>query len=193
MWSFAGILFLAVFTGAAVSAFSSAESNGQVTPLEDLANFRTGIYTGAATERESRKISAPMPPHVANLPWVFRERLFPSIPPEHGLERVLVDGDHSPRNLLDPRNVAFYQPAALQLLAAKHCPSGIFGLLEHLRRGRSVTAVETLSTCWPRGALDQQKTSSTSFGRHGWAYGDLPARMVPGQVWDLHHRPVARS
>jgi polar amino acid transport system substrate-binding protein len=71
MWSFAGILFLTVFTGAAVSAFSSAESNGQVTPLEDLANFRTGVYTGAATERELRKISAPMPPHVAQLALGF--------------------------------------------------------------------------------------------------------------------------
>ncbi|MEY3479494.1 MAG: hypothetical protein RIQ71_269 [Verrucomicrobiota bacterium] len=32
---------------------------------------------------------------------------------------------------------------------------------------RSVTAVETLLTCWPPGPLDRQKTSSTSCGRHG--------------------------
>jgi ABC-type amino acid transport substrate-binding protein len=60
MWSFAGILFLTVFTGAAVSAFSSAESNGQVTQLEDLAHFRTGVYTGSATERELRNIGVPV-------------------------------------------------------------------------------------------------------------------------------------
>jgi hypothetical protein len=28
--------------------------------------------------------------------------------------------------------------------------------------------VETLLTCWPPGPLDRQKTSSTSFGRHGF-------------------------
>ena len=31
---------------------------------------------------------------------------------------------------------------------------------------RSVTAVETLLTCWPPGPPDRQKTSSTSSGRH---------------------------
>ena len=41
---------------------------------------------------------------------------------------VLLDIDHSPRNLLDPRNAAFYRPAGLQHLAAQLHPGGIFGL-----------------------------------------------------------------
>jgi spermidine synthase len=41
---------------------------------------------------------------------------------------VLLDIDHSPRNLLDPRNAAFYRPEGLQHLAAQLHPGGIFGL-----------------------------------------------------------------
>ena len=41
---------------------------------------------------------------------------------------VLLDIDHSPRNLLDPRNAAFYRTEGLQRLAAQLHPGGIFGL-----------------------------------------------------------------
>jgi spermidine synthase len=41
---------------------------------------------------------------------------------------VLVDIDHSPRNLLDARNGAFYQTNGLQSLAAQIHPGGVFGL-----------------------------------------------------------------
>jgi hypothetical protein len=41
---------------------------------------------------------------------------------------ALLDIDHSPRNLLDPRNAAFYRPDGLQPLAAQLHPGGIFGL-----------------------------------------------------------------
>jgi hypothetical protein len=41
---------------------------------------------------------------------------------------VLLDIDHSPRNLLDARNGAFYQTDGLQSLAAQIHPGGVFGL-----------------------------------------------------------------
>jgi hypothetical protein len=41
---------------------------------------------------------------------------------------VLLDIDHSPRNLLDARNGAFYQTSGLQSLAAQIHPGGVFGL-----------------------------------------------------------------
>ena len=41
---------------------------------------------------------------------------------------VLLDIDHSPRNLLHARHAAFYQPAGLQRLAAQLHPGGTFAL-----------------------------------------------------------------
>ena len=41
---------------------------------------------------------------------------------------VLLDIDHSPRNLLDERNAAFYRPAGLRTLAAQLHPGGIFAM-----------------------------------------------------------------
>ncbi|MEI7864254.1 MAG: hypothetical protein WCI38_02700 [Chthoniobacterales bacterium] len=41
---------------------------------------------------------------------------------------VLLDIDHSPRNLLDVRNAAFYLPDGLHKLAAQLHPGGVFGL-----------------------------------------------------------------
>lgn len=41
---------------------------------------------------------------------------------------VLLDIDHSPRNLLHPRHASFYQPGGLQCLAAHLHPGGVFGL-----------------------------------------------------------------
>lgn len=41
---------------------------------------------------------------------------------------ILLDIDHSPRNLLDERNAAFYSTAGLQKLAAQLLPGGIFAL-----------------------------------------------------------------
>jgi spermidine synthase len=48
--------------------------------------------------------------------------------PGRRFDAVLVDIDHSPDGLLDPRNAAFYQPAGLRRLAAKLRPGGVFGL-----------------------------------------------------------------
>ena len=41
---------------------------------------------------------------------------------------VLLDIDHSPSNLLHPRNAAFYQPDGLRALAAHLQPGGVFAL-----------------------------------------------------------------
>ena len=41
---------------------------------------------------------------------------------------VLLDIDHSPKNLLHPRNAAFYETAGLRRLAAQLHPAGVFAL-----------------------------------------------------------------
>ena len=48
--------------------------------------------------------------------------------PRRGFDAVLVDIDHSPRNLLHPRHAALYQPAGLERLAAHLHPGGVFAL-----------------------------------------------------------------
>lgn len=48
--------------------------------------------------------------------------------PERKFHGVLLDIDHSPSNLLHPRNAAFYQSAGLRALAAHLHPGGIFAL-----------------------------------------------------------------
>jgi len=48
--------------------------------------------------------------------------------PERKFHAVLLDIDHSPSNLLHPRNAAFYQADGLRALAAHLHPGGIFAL-----------------------------------------------------------------
>jgi spermidine synthase len=48
--------------------------------------------------------------------------------PARRFDAILVDIDHSPEFLLDPRNAGFYQPAGLQRLAAHLHAGGVFGL-----------------------------------------------------------------
>jgi spermidine synthase len=43
-------------------------------------------------------------------------------------DAILVDIDHSPEALLDPKHAGFYQPAGLKRLAAHLNPGGVFGL-----------------------------------------------------------------
>jgi hypothetical protein len=47
---------------------------------------------------------------------------------ERKFHAVLLDIDHSPSNLLHPRNAAFYQADGLRALAAHLHPGGIFAL-----------------------------------------------------------------
>lgn len=48
--------------------------------------------------------------------------------PGRQFHAVLLDIDHSPQNLLDERNGAFYRTAGLRLLAAQLLPGGVFAL-----------------------------------------------------------------
>lgn len=48
--------------------------------------------------------------------------------PERPFDAILVDIDHSPEFLLDPRNADFYGPEGLQRFAAQLSPGGVFGL-----------------------------------------------------------------
>ena len=48
--------------------------------------------------------------------------------PGRQFHAVLLDIDHSPRNLLSPDNATFYQPEGLRALAAHLHPGGIFAL-----------------------------------------------------------------
>ncbi|MFL6583710.1 MAG: spermidine synthase [Chthoniobacterales bacterium] len=48
--------------------------------------------------------------------------------PGRRFHAVLLDIDHSPRNLLHPRNAAFYQPAGLRAVASQLYPGGVFAL-----------------------------------------------------------------
>jgi spermidine synthase len=53
---------------------------------------------------------------------------FDSRTPGRCFDAVLVDIDHSPRNLLHPRHAALYEPAGLARLAEHLHPGGIFAL-----------------------------------------------------------------
>ena len=48
--------------------------------------------------------------------------------PGRKFHAVLLDIDHSPRNLLDPRNAAFYEADGLRALSAHLHPGGVFAL-----------------------------------------------------------------
>jgi spermidine synthase len=60
--------------------------------------------------------------------------------PGRRFDAVLVDIDHSPDGLLDPRHAAFYQPAGLRRLAAKLRPGGMFGLWSNALPDETFTA-----------------------------------------------------
>ncbi|MBO0347000.1 spermidine synthase [Roseibium sp. CAU 1637] len=48
--------------------------------------------------------------------------------PGRKFHAILVDIDHSPSNVLDPKNAAFYQPDGLMKLASHLQPKGVFAL-----------------------------------------------------------------
>lgn len=53
---------------------------------------------------------------------------FDPLAPGRRFNAVLVDIDHSPRNLLHPRHAALYEPAGLKRLAEHLHPGGVFAL-----------------------------------------------------------------
>ncbi len=60
--------------------------------------------------------------------------------PSRRFDAILVDIDHSPESLLDPRNAAFYQLEGLNRLAAHLKPGGVFGLWSNERPNDAFTA-----------------------------------------------------
>ncbi|MEX0751452.1 MAG: spermidine synthase [Xanthobacteraceae bacterium] len=60
--------------------------------------------------------------------------------PTRRFDAVLVDIDHSPDFLLDPRNAAFYGEEGLSRLAAQLRPGGVFGLWSNDRPDATFTA-----------------------------------------------------
>jgi spermidine synthase len=60
--------------------------------------------------------------------------------PGRRFDAVLVDIDHSPGLLLDPRNAAFYRADGLRRLAARLRPGGVFGLWSNALPDHDFTA-----------------------------------------------------
>jgi hypothetical protein len=60
--------------------------------------------------------------------WRPQRKVLIRMLPLDAFDGILVDIDHSPDLLLDPRNAAFYQPAGLQTIASHLLPAGLFGL-----------------------------------------------------------------
>jgi hypothetical protein len=70
--------------------------------------------------------------------------------PGRAFDAVLVDIDHSPRMLLDPRSQSFYQPAGLSALARHLAPGGVFGLWSNDRPEEAIVArmQEAFAQAW---------------------------------------------
>ncbi|MGB8167808.1 MAG: hypothetical protein WCF18_09985 [Chthoniobacteraceae bacterium] len=67
--------------------------------------------------------------------------------PSRRFHAVLLDIDHSPKNLLSPANAAFYEPAGLRTLAEHLHPGGIFALWSDDAPDESfLTALRTIFT-----------------------------------------------
>ena len=81
---------------------------------------------------------------------------------------VLLDIDHSPRNLLHPRHAAFYAPAGLQALTVHLHPGGVFALWsddgpdeDFLRTLRTAFAsVQAHVVTFPNPLLDRDSAST---------------------------------
>jgi len=87
---------------------------------------------------------------------------------------VLLDIDHSPRNLLHPRHAAFYQPAGLRQLAQQLHPGGVFALwsddppddefLQHLMAVFASARAEVVT--FPNPLLDRDSASTIYLARN---------------------------
>ena len=86
---------------------------------------------------------------------------------------VLLDIDHSPRNVLHPRNAAFYTPAGLGALASHLQPGGVFALWsddkpdeEFLATLRAVFATAAAHVVtFPNPLLDHNSASTVYVAR----------------------------
>ena len=93
--------------------------------------------------------------------------------PGRHFHAVLLDIDHSPRNLLHPRHGTFYSPAGLRALAAHLHPGGVFALwsddppdedfLTALRAVFSTASGQVVT--FPNPLLDRDSASTVYVGR----------------------------
>lgn len=67
-------------------------------------------------------------------------------------DAVLVDIDHSPRHLLDPKNASFYESAGTAGLAATLRPGGVFALWSN--DPPDAKYLEVLSSCFDRASAE---------------------------------------
>ena len=89
------------------------------------------------------------------------------------IHAVLLDIDHSPRNVLHPRNAAFYTPEGLSALANQLHPGGVFALWsddtpdgDFLATLRSVFATATAHiVTFPNPLLDHDSASTVYVAR----------------------------
>ena len=72
--------------------------------------------------------------------------------PGRRFDAVLVDIDHSPDGLLDPRSASFYRPEGLRGLAAKLRPGGVFGLWSNALPDAAFTA--RLADCFAQARAE---------------------------------------
>lgn len=70
--------------------------------------------------------------------------------PARKFDAILLDIDHSPDALLDPRSESFYQPEGLAAVASHIKPGGIFGLWSDEREDPGFTArlAEVFAEAW---------------------------------------------
>jgi spermidine synthase len=100
---------------------------------------------------------------------------FDSAEPGRRFHAVLLDIDHSPRNLLSPANAAFYEPAGLRTLARHLHPGGVFALWSDdlpddafLASLREVFATATSHiVTFPNPLLDTESASTVYVARKG--------------------------
>ena len=116
---------------------------------------------------------------------------FDPLAPGRRFDAVLVDIDHSPRNLLHPRHAALYQPAGLQRLADHLHPGGVFALwsndppddaFESVLAGAFATSAAHVVTF--ENPLQHRDASNTVYVG---VKADLP---VPKAIPGTSHQPV---
>lgn len=97
--------------------------------------------------------------------------------PGRRFHAVLLDIDHSPKNLLHPRHGAFYEAEGLRRLAAQIQPGGVFGLWsddapdeEFLRKLEGVfTGVEARVVTFYNPLLEEDSASTVYVARQAQA------------------------
>ena len=93
--------------------------------------------------------------------------------PGRRFHAVLLDIDHSPRDLLHPRNASFYAPAGLRALATHLHPAGIFALWSDdppdeefmASLGAAFETVRAHEVSFPNPLLENQSASTVYVAR----------------------------